>query len=141
RSAASAGSRAAIDASRSARCGAGSSSASSRWGLRARQRSGSMPDMAVGDRRRHAAHRMVQIEAALLPAALNRPFRYAAHRGDLGEREAAEELQVDDLGEAGLDLRQLVERIADAQQLLGVADAVAVVGQQRGDLEQAAPLL
>ena len=60
--------------------------------------------------------RVMQIQAALLPVALDGPFRDAAHRGNLGEGEAAEELQVDDLGQARLDLGELVERIADHDQ-------------------------
>ena len=60
--------------------------------------------------------RVMQVEAALFPVALNRPLRDAAHRGDLGEGEAAEELQVDDLGETRLDLGELVERVADPDQ-------------------------
>ena len=77
---------------------------------------------------RRAADRMVQVEAALLPVALNGPFRHAAHGCDLGERETAEELQVDDLGEVRFDLRELVERIADQDQRAGVDDAVGVIG-------------
>ena len=37
-------------------------------------------------------------------------------RRDLGDAEAAEELQVDDVGELGLDLGELVERGADLRE-------------------------
>ena len=80
----------------------------------------------------------MQIQPALLPAALDRPFRDAAHRGNLGEGEAAEELQVDDLGQARLDLGQLVKSVADHDQRLRVGHAVGVVDAERGDLEQPA---
>ena len=80
--------------------------------------------MAIGAA---SADRMVQVEAALLPVALNGPFRHAAHGGDLGEGEAAEELQIDDLGEIRFDLGELVERIADlARSACDVGDAVRV---------------
>ena len=41
----------------------------------------------------------MEINARLLPVPLHRTFRYVPHGGDFGEREAAEELQVDEFGE------------------------------------------
>ena len=82
--------------------------------IRAERRHGTSCDRPrVGDR-------AMQIEAAFFPVALHGPLGDAAHGGDLGEGEAAEELQIDDLGEAGIDLGELVERIADLAQLLRV---------------------
>src|SRR5690349_11893656 len=98
RSAASAGSRAEIAASQPARSAGSISRASSRYGLRTRHRSGLMGGIGAYRRRPCAGNGIVQIQAAFFPAALNRPFRNAAHRRNLGEREPAEELEVDDLG-------------------------------------------
>ncbi len=56
-----------------------------------------------------AAQRSEQEDARLLPVALHGPFGEALHRGNLDEREAAEELQVDDEREAGIDGAQLVQ--------------------------------
>ena len=82
----------------------------------------------------------MQVDASLFPVTLNRPFRRAAHRGDLGERKAAEELEVDNLRERGIDLGQLIERVGDAGDLAEVGKALDDVGAQRGDLELAAAL-
>ena len=68
--------------------------------------------MPYGDGSR-VPDRMMQIEAGLLPATLNGPFRSAAHDCDVSERESAEKLHIDDLGEIRLDLGELFERIAD----------------------------
>ena len=74
-----------MDASQAARSPLAISSASSRNGLSVRQRSalsgGMMP---YGDGRR-VLDRMMQIEAGLLPATLNGPFRSAAHDCDVSE--------------------------------------------------------
>src|SRR5687767_229414 len=141
RSAASAESCAAMDVSQAARLSAAISSASSRYGLRMRHRSGLIGGMDAHRRRRRGADSMMQIHAALLPVALDSALGDSAHRGDLGEGEAAEELQVDDLGEPRFDLGKLVERIADQDQRLRVDDALGVIGAERGDFEQPAPLL
>jgi hypothetical protein len=74
---------------------------------------GRMGDRAVHQGRTGAADGVMQVEAPLLPAALNRPFRHAPHRGDLREREAAEKLQLDDLRELRLDRGEFVERVTD----------------------------
>src|SRR5688572_3500690 len=130
-----------IEARQSALTSAGISSAWSRYGLRRRHRSGLMRGMGPGRGRRPAVDRVVQVEAALLPAALNGPFGHPAHRGNLGEREPAEELQVDDLRQIRFDFGELVERIADQNQRAGVDDAIRVIEAERGDLEQPAALL
>src|SRR5262245_35449290 len=113
RSAPSAESRAEMDASQAARSSGAISSAWSRYGLRTRHRSGLMAGMGARLGWRRTADGVVQIEAALLPGALDRPLGDAAHPRDLAKREAAEELQIDDLGEGRFDLGELVERVAD----------------------------
>ena len=57
--------------------------------------------------------RLVQVDARLLPVALHGALRHAPHRRNLREREAAEELEVDDCARAGVDRGELVERVAD----------------------------
>ena len=79
------------------------SSASSRYGLTARQRSGLSGGMRPHRDRPPVGDRAVQVDAAFLPVALHGALGDAAHGRDLGEGEAAEELQVDDLGEVGID--------------------------------------
>src|SRR3712207_5542438 len=84
----------------------------------------------------------VEVDAGLLPGALDSAFGDAAHGGDLPEREPAEELQVDHLGEIGIDLGQLLEGVADPGQLLVVGDVTGgLVAVERGDGELAAALL
>ena len=63
--------------------------------------------------RTRVANRMMQVEPALFPIPLDGPLRYAPQRGDFGERQPAEEFQVDDFGEVRFDLGELVERVAD----------------------------
>ena len=62
--------------------------------------------------------------ARFLPLALHGALGQTVHRADFREREAAKELEVDDLGERGIHARQLVERIADVLQLGLVGDRV-----------------
>src|SRR5215204_1361698 len=88
-----------------------------------------------------AANRVMQIQPPFFPVALNRALGYAAHRGDLGEGETAEELQIDDLRQPRLGLGELVERVADHDERLWIADAVGVVDPERRDLEEPAALL
>src|SRR4029079_10848405 len=128
-------SRAKIEASHAARSAVGSSRASSRYGLSAGKRSplSGVMFLRAG---RGGADRVVQVEPALFPVPLNGPFRYPPHRGDLGERQPAEELQIDDFSELGLDLGQLVERVADANERDRVGEAFRVMGTQRRDPEQ-----
>ena len=97
--------------------------------------------MRPHDDRPRVGDRAMQIDAALLPVALHGPLRHAAHGGDLGEGEAAEELQIDDLREIRIDLAELVERIADPGQLLRVGHVGRQIGAERRNLEQAAALL
>src|SRR5262245_60684436 len=133
-------SRAKMDSSHAPRPRVGISSASSRYGLSARQRS-ALSGMRFQVGRTCVANRVVQVQPALLPLALNGPLGHTSHDGDLRERQAAEELQLDDLGELRLDLRQLVERIVDSQERLPIGDALLVERAQCGDLEQPSPLL
>jgi hypothetical protein len=82
----------------------------------------------------------MQVDARLLPLPLHGALGDAAHRGDLGEREAAEKFEVDDLGERGVDPRQLVECLADPEKLALVGGAVGRGGVDGGDLNPAAAL-
>jgi hypothetical protein len=77
-----------------------------------------MGAMGVPCRGTVAVDRVVEVQAPLLPLALDRPLRHAAHGGDLGEREPAEELEIDDLGQLRFDLGEFVERITDPDQFL-----------------------
>ena len=117
RSAASAGSSARkLRPADRARARRSRSSTSSSKGLSARQRcrSRSVPHHARPRIGRGSSSRrtLCRIDARLFPVALHRALRHAAHRRDLGEREAAEELQVDDLGQRRIDASPAVERIA-----------------------------
>ena len=55
----------------------------------------------------------MQQHARLGPVALDRALRDARIGRDLGEREAAEELQIHQLGEFRVELAELVERLAE----------------------------
>src|SRR5262245_2484742 len=83
----------------------------------------------------------VEIDARLLPAALHRAFRHAAHRRDFGEGEAAKEFEVYHLGERGVDLGELVQCLADLHELFFVDDILHDFAVQRGDLELAPAFL
>src|SRR5258706_11248302 len=85
--------------------------------------------------------RLMQVDARLLPVALHGPLRDRLHRGNFGEREPAEELEVDDLREAGIDGGELVQRLADARELFPVGNILDDVGAYRRDLEQPTALL
>ena len=84
---------------------------------------------------------MMQVDAGLFPVALHRPFRHPRHGGDLREREPAEELQVDDTRQPGVDGGQFVERIAQRAQIGRVGNGFGDIRANRRDLELAAPLL
>ena len=43
-------------------------------------------------------------------------LRHTLQLGDLGHREAAEEFEVDDVGQLGFEQRELIERFADPRQ-------------------------
>ena len=59
----------------------------------------------------------MEVDACLVPLPLHGTLRHATHAGDLDKGESAEELEVDDFGERGVDRSELVERIADRRQL------------------------
>jgi len=52
-------------------------------------------------------------EASLPPIASHRPIGHAAERRYLREAEAAEEVQVDELGERWLECRELIQCVAN----------------------------
>ena len=74
----------------------------------------------------------MEVDARLVPLALNRPFRCAAHGGDLRERKAAEEAQIDNLGEPRLARREIVERVADPLELPRVRNGTIVASSTFG---------
>lgn len=82
----------------------------------------------------------MEIDAGLLPMALDGSFRDVFHGGDFEETESAKEAEVDDFGERSIVLGECVEGIADARQLTVVCE-VLNVGTERGDLEKAAAFL
>ena len=74
----------------------------------------------------------MQQQTCLLPVALHGTLGNAAHGRDLGEREAAEELEVDELGERGIGVRELVQRVAQlGVVVLGTASAISVFSAVR----------
>ncbi|HEV8337221.1 MAG TPA: hypothetical protein VGR67_12455 [Candidatus Polarisedimenticolia bacterium] len=77
----------------------------------------------------------MQIDARFLPLALHRALHRALERRDLGEGKTAEELEVDDFGQGGIGLAQIVERGADARQLAFVDRLAAGVRRQGSDLD------
>ena len=81
----------------------------------------------------------MEVDPRLFPISLDRALRYAAHRGDFSKRKPAEEFQVDDLCKPRIHLGQLVDRIADALQVVFVGRAIND-RRRRGDLEHAATL-
>src|SRR5262249_40349034 len=85
---------------------------------------------------------VAKIDPRLVPLPLHRALAGAPEARDLGEGEAAEELELDDLRDLRLHGGELVERLAEPLDLLGVvrrraAQALAV---ERGDREIAAAL-
>ena len=117
------------------------SSARSRWGSRTRQRSPAPSTDIAQARHRVSPDRAVEVDARLLPVPLHRPLRHAAHGGDLGEGEAAEELQVDDLGERGSTAASSSSASLIRAQLLRRPAAGLGLVVERRDLEAAAALL
>ena len=69
-------------------------------------------------------------------------MRSAFSCGDrpIGEGEAAEEFQIDELGERGIRPGERIQRVADVGQLRSISDVLDDVGAERGDLELAAAL-
>jgi phosphatidylserine/phosphatidylglycerophosphate/cardiolipin synthase-like enzyme len=55
----------------------------------------------------------VEVESRPLPISLHRALGNIPHGGDLNERQAAEELQINHLREGRFDLSQLIESVAD----------------------------
>src|SRR5436190_22519445 len=62
--------------------------------------------------RERALERAMQVEPRLFPVALNGALGHAANIGDLGDRESAKVLEIDELREVGVDDGKLVERVA-----------------------------
>ena len=62
----------------------------------------------------------MEVNARLLPVALNRPLRHARIAAISREREAAEKFQVDDFGQLQRSVvAKLVQRVADLRQSRG----------------------
>src|SRR5262245_40853076 len=92
------------------------SNISSRYGARRRQRSTSNAVMKTSG----CSNRPIEIQACLLPVALNRPLRRRSHCGDFREGEAAEEFEIDQLRQRRIDGGEFVQRVADRRELLFV---------------------
>src|SRR5262245_4474190 len=73
----------------------------------------------------------MQVDSRFLPVALHAALGDTPHPGDFGEREAAEELQIDDLRERRIDLGELVERFAEAGKRSIVDDIFGSRGERR----------
>ena len=127
--------RSAMRASRSARVAGASSSSSSSSGLSRFQRSTSRDDHGRSASARNSSRRAFSHCRCTVRSETPRM------RGDLGDGEAAEELQVDDVGELGLELGQLVERGADVAEHRRLGDVLGGLRVERGDVEAAAALL
>ena len=67
----------------------------------------------------------MQEQPGLLPIALDGPLGDLLHPGDLNEREAAEELEVHDLGQPRVDGGQLLERLRELLEVGGGAGAAS----------------
>ena len=91
--------------------------------------------------RRRRSDRAVQIEPALLPAPFDRALRDAAQGRNLGDGEAAEELQLHDLGEGRIVCGELVERIADLGEPQAVRQFFRDIGVERREEKPSAPFL
>jgi hypothetical protein len=85
---------------------------------------------------------VTQIDARLLPVPFQRALGHAAHGANLGEREPAEVAKVDQLRERRVVYRELVERLAEPGQFVGIHHGLRHVRVQRGQMHlAAAPLL
>jgi hypothetical protein len=82
----------------------------------------------------------MQVDAGTLPTAFDGAFGDAAHGGDFGGGETAEEFQVDDFSQSRIVGREFVEGVADAREDLGGLDALGVKIKRRV-LDPAASLL
>jgi hypothetical protein len=83
----------------------------------------------------------VQEQPCLLPAAFDGSFGDPLHRGDLGYREAAEELEVHDVGQHRFGRRELVECRSQPAELHAVRHRVGHIRTNRSQLELSATLL
>jgi len=90
---------------------------------------------AAGSAGSSLVERAVEQQSCLFPPPLHGALGDILHVRDLGEREAAEEPQADDLREFGLERGKLVQGLADALQELGLGHLVGVVGVERRDDE------
>jgi hypothetical protein len=70
----------------------------------------------------------MEVDSGLFPPSLYGPFRQVLEGGNFGEREPAEELQVDQFSELRLDFRQLIQGIADCREFFGVDKVFAWLG-------------
>lgn len=68
----------------------------------------------------------------LAPVALHCPLGHLTQRRDLAERQAAEEVEVHELGEGGIDLAKRVERVAQPLERLCGGGIAAVAGLVEG---------
>ena len=83
---------------------------------------------------------MAEIDASFLPPALYGSLRQPLEGGNFGERESAEELQVDHFGKLRLDVCQLIQCVADQREVAVRYGAVSDVGVKGGDFEFATAL-
>src|SRR5690348_13524315 len=90
---------------------------------------------------RAPAQALVQIDSRLFPVALHGALRHPPHRRDLREGKAAEELEVHHLRQLGLELGELVERVAPERKTYRVRRLIADIGDARSGDELAAALL
>src|SRR5690348_4580797 len=81
-----------------------------------------------------------QQDPRLLPFPLQGTLGDAAHRGDLGKREAAEELEIHQLRQRRIESRERIDRIAQRAQLVGARTGLRGRMLEARDLEPAAPL-
>lgn len=82
----------------------------------------------------------MKIDSRLFPLALYGPLGDSFHSGNLGKGEAAEKVEVDDLGETSVVFSELIEGLANLSEFPVVRNIVGIWAQ-RGDLKQAAAFL
>src|SRR5215217_2025839 len=83
----------------------------------------------------------MKVKPRLYPCPFDRALGYAPHMRDLGDREAAKELEIDELREIRIDGRELVQRLADLRELVRAGGGVGDIGVERRELEAAATFL
>src|ERR1019366_2298421 len=126
--------------SHAARSSSDMASAGSRYGLKTCHSPGLSVDMISSEREIRANFSM-EINARLFPVPLHRAFRHVAHGGNFPERKAAEELQIDHLGECRLHFAKFVQHLADSRKFPVVDGVLHGVGVERSNLEQSPTLL